>query len=84
MHPASSQPAPPPMVSGPPQGGQPFSPPPLSSGVSFQHGGPGSPTAYLPPPVGRAPGTQNEPALIPASQRTGLRTVLALKHTRHG
>ncbi|XP_067290169.1 protein transport protein Sec31A isoform X1 [Pseudorasbora parva] len=71
MHPASSQPAPPPMVSGPPQGGQPFSPPPLSSGVSFQHGGPGSPTAYLPPPVARAPGTQNEPALIPASQRTG-------------
>ncbi|XP_073686377.1 protein transport protein Sec31A isoform X1 [Garra rufa] len=71
MHPASSQPASPPMLSGPPQGGQPFSPPPLSSGMSFQHGGPGSPTAYLPPPVGRAPGTQNEPALIPASQRTG-------------
>ncbi|KAK2871514.1 hypothetical protein Q8A67_024041 [Cirrhinus molitorella] len=71
MHPASSQPAPPPVISGPAQGGQPFSPPPLSSGMSFQHGGPGSPTAYLPPPVARAPGTQNEPALIPASQRTG-------------
>ncbi|XP_058645817.1 protein transport protein Sec31A isoform X2 [Onychostoma macrolepis] len=71
MHPASSQPAAPPVIPGPPQGGQPFSPPPLSSGVSFQHGGPGSPAAYLPPPVARAPGTQNEPALIPASQRTG-------------
>ncbi|XP_039532057.1 protein transport protein Sec31A isoform X2 [Pimephales promelas] len=66
MHPASSQPAAPPLVSGS------FSAPPaLSSGVSFQHGGPGSPSAYLPPPVARAPGTQNEPALIPASQRTG-------------
>uniref|UniRef100_A0A8C1RM18 Protein transport protein Sec31A n=1 Tax=Cyprinus carpio TaxID=7962 RepID=A0A8C1RM18_CYPCA len=71
MHPASSQPAAPPVISGPPQG-QPFSPPPLSSGMSFQHGGPGSPTAYLPPPVARAPGTQTDPALIPASQRTGL------------
>uniref|UniRef100_A0A672MQ70 Protein transport protein Sec31A n=1 Tax=Sinocyclocheilus grahami TaxID=75366 RepID=A0A672MQ70_SINGR len=60
MHPASSQPAAPPVISGPPQGGQPFSPPPpLSSGMSFQHGGPGSPTAYLPPPVARAPGPQN-------------------------
>uniref|UniRef100_A0A673GUB1 Protein transport protein Sec31A n=1 Tax=Sinocyclocheilus rhinocerous TaxID=307959 RepID=A0A673GUB1_9TELE len=72
MHPASSQPAAPPVISGPPQGGQPFSPPPLSSGMSFQHGGPGSPTAYLPPPVARAPGIQTEPALFPASQRTGL------------
>ncbi|XP_042620518.1 protein transport protein Sec31A-like isoform X1 [Cyprinus carpio] len=71
MHPASSQPAAPPVISGPPQGGQPFSPPPLSSGMSFQHGGPGSPTAYLPPPVARAPGIQTDPALIPASQRTG-------------
>ncbi|XP_016335005.1 protein transport protein Sec31A-like isoform X2 [Sinocyclocheilus anshuiensis] len=71
MHPASSQPAAPPVISGPPQGGQPFSPPPLSSGVSFQHGGPGSPTAYLPPPVARASGIQTEPALFPASQRTG-------------
>uniref|UniRef100_A0A673GU30 Protein transport protein Sec31A n=1 Tax=Sinocyclocheilus rhinocerous TaxID=307959 RepID=A0A673GU30_9TELE len=70
MHPASSQPAAPPVISGPPQGGQPFSPPPLSSGMSFQHGGPGSPTAYLPPPVARAPGIQTEPALFPASQRT--------------
>ncbi|XP_018954664.2 protein transport protein Sec31A isoform X1 [Cyprinus carpio] len=66
MHPVSA----PPVISGPPQG-QPFSPPPLSSGMSFQHGGPGSPTAYLPPPVSRFPGTQSEPALIPASQRTG-------------
>uniref|UniRef100_A0A8B9KRZ6 Protein transport protein Sec31A n=1 Tax=Astyanax mexicanus TaxID=7994 RepID=A0A8B9KRZ6_ASTMX len=48
-----------------------FSPPPFSSGVSFQHGGPGSPTAYLPPPPTGASGTQAEPALIPASQRTG-------------
>ncbi|XP_016377614.1 protein transport protein Sec31A isoform X6 [Sinocyclocheilus rhinocerous] len=70
MHPASSQPAAPPVISGSPQG-QPFSPPPLSSGVSFQHGGPGSPTAYLPPPVARAPGIQTEPALFPASQRAG-------------
>uniref|UniRef100_A0A8C2B6V8 Protein transport protein Sec31A n=1 Tax=Cyprinus carpio TaxID=7962 RepID=A0A8C2B6V8_CYPCA len=54
MHPASA----PPVISGPPQG-QPFSPPPLSSGMSFQHGGPGSPTAYLPPPVSRFPGPQN-------------------------
>ncbi|XP_026074993.1 protein transport protein Sec31A-like isoform X3 [Carassius auratus] len=61
MHPASSQPAAPPVISGPPQGGQPFSPPPLSSGMSFQHGGPGSPTAYLPPPpVARAPGGLNQ------------------------
>ncbi|XP_051542449.1 protein transport protein Sec31A-like isoform X9 [Myxocyprinus asiaticus] len=63
MHPAVSQP--------PPQGGQPFSPPHLSSGVSFQHGGPGSPTAYLPPAVRRASGTEIAPALIPASQKTG-------------
>lgn len=71
--PPAPQSAPPPMISGAPpvQGGQPFSPPPLSSGVSFQHGGPGSPTAYL-PPVRRASGTETEPALIPASQRTGL------------
>ncbi|XP_072514145.1 protein transport protein Sec31A isoform X8 [Salminus brasiliensis] len=48
-----------------------FSPPPFSSGVSFQHGGPGSPTAYLPPPPTGASGTQAEPTLIPASQRTG-------------
>uniref|UniRef100_A0A8C1IJK9 Protein transport protein Sec31A n=1 Tax=Cyprinus carpio TaxID=7962 RepID=A0A8C1IJK9_CYPCA len=76
MHPASA----PPVISGPPQG-QPFSPPPLSSGMSFQHGGPGSPTAYLPPPVSRFPGTQSEPALIPASQRTGLHSAPDLTHT---
>uniref|UniRef100_A0A671N566 Protein transport protein Sec31A n=1 Tax=Sinocyclocheilus anshuiensis TaxID=1608454 RepID=A0A671N566_9TELE len=81
MHPASSQPAAPPVISGPPQGGQPFSPPPLSSGVSFQHGGPGSPTAYLPPPVARASGIQTEPALFPASQRTGLVSYIYWRHT---
>ncbi|XP_056592252.1 protein transport protein Sec31A isoform X2 [Triplophysa dalaica] len=70
--PSAPRSAPPPMISGAPpiQGGQPFSPPPLSSGVSFQHGGPGSPTSYL-PPLRRASGTETEPALIPASQRTG-------------
>uniref|UniRef100_A0A8B9KVY9 Protein transport protein Sec31A n=1 Tax=Astyanax mexicanus TaxID=7994 RepID=A0A8B9KVY9_ASTMX len=88
MHPASSQPAPPafpgppplmagqtgPSVPPPPlsSSSSTFSPPPFSSGVSFQHGGPGSPTAYLPPPPTGASGTQAEPALIPASQRTGL------------
>ncbi|XP_049324764.1 protein transport protein Sec31A isoform X2 [Astyanax mexicanus] len=87
MHPASSQPAPPafpgppplmagqtgPSVPPPPlsSSSSTFSPPPFSSGVSFQHGGPGSPTAYLPPPPTGASGTQAEPALIPASQRTG-------------
>ncbi|XP_056322889.1 protein transport protein Sec31A isoform X2 [Danio aesculapii] len=56
-------------ASAPPQS---FCPPPaVSSGGCFQHGGPGSPTSYPPPPGARAPGTQNEPALIPASQRTG-------------
>ncbi|XP_073769578.1 protein transport protein Sec31A isoform X4 [Danio rerio] len=56
-------------ASAPPQS---FCPPPaVSSGGCFQHGGPGSPTSYLPPPGARAPGTQHEPALIPASQRTG-------------
>ncbi|XP_053501084.1 protein transport protein Sec31A isoform X2 [Ictalurus furcatus] len=48
-----------------------FSPPPFSSGASFQHGGPGSPTAFLPPPPTGASGTQAEPDMIPASQRTG-------------
>uniref|UniRef100_A0AAR2M0B0 Protein transport protein Sec31A n=1 Tax=Pygocentrus nattereri TaxID=42514 RepID=A0AAR2M0B0_PYGNA len=86
MHPASSQPAPPvfpgplpPLAAGQPAPSAPpphsssssFSPPPFSSGVSFQHGGPGSPTAYLPPPPTGASGTQAEHALIPASQRTG-------------
>ncbi|XP_030625935.1 protein transport protein Sec31A isoform X8 [Chanos chanos] len=79
---APSHPAPPPVFPGPPPTGQPtasapppasssFSPPPLSSGVSFQHGGPGSPTSYLPPPPMGPSGTQAEPAPIPASQRTG-------------
>ncbi|KAM9455996.1 protein transport protein Sec31A isoform 2-T2 [Clarias gariepinus] len=48
-----------------------FSPPPFSSGGSFRHGGPGSPTAMLPPPPTGASGTQAEPDMIPASQRTG-------------
>uniref|UniRef100_A0A3B4E422 Protein transport protein Sec31A n=1 Tax=Pygocentrus nattereri TaxID=42514 RepID=A0A3B4E422_PYGNA len=71
MHPASSQPAPPvfpgplpPLAAGQPAPSAPpphsssssFSPPPFSSGVSFQHGGPGSPTAYLPPPPTGASG----------------------------
>ncbi|RVE66118.1 hypothetical protein OJAV_G00123380 [Oryzias javanicus] len=47
-----------------------FSAPP-SSGESFQHGGPGSPVSYLPPPLTGVSGTQLEPPLIPASQRTG-------------
>ncbi|MCI4388403.1 hypothetical protein PGIGA_G00085410 [Pangasianodon gigas] len=50
-----------------------FSPPPFSSGVSFQHGGPGSPTAFLPPPPTGASGPQNgwndPPALIRASKK---------------
>ncbi|XP_060751936.1 protein transport protein Sec31A isoform X2 [Tachysurus vachellii] len=48
-----------------------FSPPPFSSGVSFQHHGPGSPTAFLPPPPTGASGTQAEPNMIPGSQITG-------------
>uniref|UniRef100_A0AAR2INJ9 Protein transport protein Sec31A n=1 Tax=Pygocentrus nattereri TaxID=42514 RepID=A0AAR2INJ9_PYGNA len=71
MHPASSQP-PAPSAPPPHSSSSSFSPPPFSSGVSFQHGGPGSPTAYLPPPPTGASGTQAEHALIPASQRTGL------------
>ncbi|XP_061117990.1 protein transport protein Sec31A isoform X8 [Conger conger] len=47
-----------------------FSPPPLSSGASFQHGGPGAPAPYLPPPPTGPTGTQPEPSL-PASLRTG-------------
>uniref|UniRef100_A0A665WY29 Protein transport protein Sec31A n=1 Tax=Echeneis naucrates TaxID=173247 RepID=A0A665WY29_ECHNA len=49
-------------------------PAPLSSGASFQHGGPGSPVSYMPlPPAGGFSGTQldADPELIPASQRTG-------------
>ncbi|XP_066506415.1 protein transport protein Sec31A isoform X3 [Hoplias malabaricus] len=80
MHPASSQPGPP-LFPGPPPAAAPpslsspvsssFSPPSFTSGVSFQHGGPGSPTSYLPPPPIGASGTQAEPPLIPASQRSG-------------
>lgn len=50
---------------------------PPSSGASFQHGGPGSPVSYIPPPpllqCGFS-GTQHgsDPGMIPASQRTGL------------
>ncbi|XP_019134250.1 protein transport protein Sec31A isoform X1 [Larimichthys crocea] len=51
-----------------------FSAPP-SSGASFQHGGPGSPVSYMPPPppLCGVSGTQldPDPGLIPASQRTG-------------
>uniref|UniRef100_A0A8C9VWU7 Protein transport protein Sec31A n=1 Tax=Scleropages formosus TaxID=113540 RepID=A0A8C9VWU7_SCLFO len=48
-----------------------FSPPPLSSGASFQHSGPGVPTSYpLPPPSGPT-GTQPDSSLVPASQTTG-------------
>ncbi|XP_038142905.1 protein transport protein Sec31A isoform X2 [Cyprinodon tularosa] len=51
-----------------------FSAPP-SSGASFQHGGPGSPVSYMPPPLqppsGGASGTQRDSELIAASQRTG-------------
>ncbi|XP_062870723.1 protein transport protein Sec31A isoform X8 [Trichomycterus rosablanca] len=85
MTPTSSQhapptfPRPPPPLSAaqqsssapPPSPSTSFSSPAFSSGVSFQHGGPGSPTAYLPPPPTGASGTQTEPALIPASQKTG-------------
>ncbi|XP_053501086.1 protein transport protein Sec31A isoform X4 [Ictalurus furcatus] len=50
-----------------------FSPPPFSSGASFQHGGPGSPTAFLPPPPTGASGPQNgwndPPALIRGSKK---------------
>uniref|UniRef100_A0AAR2KT91 Protein transport protein Sec31A n=1 Tax=Pygocentrus nattereri TaxID=42514 RepID=A0AAR2KT91_PYGNA len=55
MHPASSQP-PAPSAPPPHSSSSSFSPPPFSSGVSFQHGGPGSPTAYLPPPPTGASG----------------------------
>ncbi|XP_022054024.2 protein transport protein Sec31A isoform X1 [Acanthochromis polyacanthus] len=50
-----------------------FSAPP-ASGASFQHGGPGSPVSYMPPPPpSGVSGTQldPDPGLIPASQRTG-------------
>nr|XP_046231965.1 protein transport protein Sec31A isoform X2 [Scatophagus argus] len=49
---------------------------PLSSGASFQHGGPGSPVSYMPPPLPPPSGVSGtqldaDPGLIPASQRTG-------------
>ncbi|XP_062290933.1 protein transport protein Sec31A isoform X3 [Scomber scombrus] len=46
---------------------------PPSSGASFQHGGPGSPVSYMPPPppASGVSGTQLDPELVPASQRTG-------------
>uniref|UniRef100_I3KE23 Protein transport protein Sec31A n=1 Tax=Oreochromis niloticus TaxID=8128 RepID=I3KE23_ORENI len=47
---------------------------PPSSGVSFQHGGPGSPVSYMPPPPSGVSGTKIDNKLIPASQRTGLET----------
>ncbi|XP_009303366.1 protein transport protein Sec31A isoform X6 [Danio rerio] len=58
-------------ASAPPQS---FCPPPaVSSGGCFQHGGPGSPTSYLPPPGARAPGPQNgwndPPALSRAAKK---------------
>ncbi|XP_076875661.1 protein transport protein Sec31A isoform X3 [Brachyhypopomus gauderio] len=83
MHPTSSQPAssvfsgpPPPVPAGQPASAAPplsssSSRPSFSSGVPFQHGGPGSPTVHLPPSPAGAPGTQAELPLIPASQRTG-------------
>ncbi|XP_010862064.2 protein transport protein Sec31A isoform X10 [Esox lucius] len=46
---------------------------PLSSGASFQHGGPGSPASYMPPPPpAGSSGTRPETAShqVPASQRT--------------
>ncbi|KAI4883950.1 hypothetical protein NFI96_027632 [Prochilodus magdalenae] len=83
MHP-SSQPAPPvfsapslasgqlaPSAPRPRASSSSLSPTAFSSEVSFQLGGPGSPSAYLPPPPTGASGTQVDPALIPASQRTG-------------
>uniref|UniRef100_A0A8C7QW55 Protein transport protein Sec31A n=1 Tax=Oncorhynchus mykiss TaxID=8022 RepID=A0A8C7QW55_ONCMY len=55
---------PPPSMGQPVSSAPPFSPPPLSSGASFQHGGPGSPASYMPPlpPTGSS-GTQPDPGL---------------------
>ncbi|XP_052381832.1 protein transport protein Sec31A isoform X7 [Oncorhynchus keta] len=49
---------PPPSMGQPVSSAPPFSPPPLSSGASFQHGGPGSPASYIPPlpPTGSSEG----------------------------
>uniref|UniRef100_A0AAY4AW77 Protein transport protein Sec31A n=1 Tax=Denticeps clupeoides TaxID=299321 RepID=A0AAY4AW77_9TELE len=51
-----------------------FSPALLAGGASFQHGGLGSPASHLPPPPTGPTGTEQPvpPALVPASQRTGL------------
>ncbi|XP_029921191.1 protein transport protein Sec31A isoform X2 [Myripristis murdjan] len=82
MQPVPSQQAPPlypgqPPISPPshppflPTASSSFSPP-ASSGASFQHGGPGSPVSYMPPPPPTGvSGTQPDPDQIPASQRTG-------------
>uniref|UniRef100_A0A3P9PYD7 Protein transport protein Sec31A n=1 Tax=Poecilia reticulata TaxID=8081 RepID=A0A3P9PYD7_POERE len=89
-----TQPVPPPLYPGQPPAGHmlssspPSRPPffpssssfsaPPSSGAPFQHGGPGSPVSYMPPPLHPPPsgvsGTQldPDPGLIPASKRTGL------------
>ncbi|XP_068609478.1 protein transport protein Sec31A [Brachionichthys hirsutus] len=47
---------------------------PLPSGASFQHGGPGSPVSYMPPPAppqSGVSGTQADPGSSPAPKRTG-------------
>uniref|UniRef100_A0A3B4FBW6 Protein transport protein Sec31A n=1 Tax=Pundamilia nyererei TaxID=303518 RepID=A0A3B4FBW6_9CICH len=49
---------------------------PPSSGVSFQHGGPGSPVSYMPPPPSGVSGTKIDNKLIPASQRTDLFSII--------
>uniref|UniRef100_A0A669DEW1 Protein transport protein Sec31A n=1 Tax=Oreochromis niloticus TaxID=8128 RepID=A0A669DEW1_ORENI len=49
---------------------------PPSSGVSFQHGGPGSPVSYMPPPPSGVSGTKIDNKLIPASQRTDLFSIV--------
>uniref|UniRef100_H2VD91 Protein transport protein Sec31A n=1 Tax=Takifugu rubripes TaxID=31033 RepID=H2VD91_TAKRU len=48
--------------------------PPSSCGASFQHGGPGSPVSYMPPPPPSGVSGSlhdSQPGLIPASRRTG-------------
>ncbi|KAG9353613.1 hypothetical protein JZ751_011734 [Albula glossodonta] len=94
MHPPASHPLPS-VYPGPPQGSaaplhhpplpptSSFSPPPLSSGASsFQHSGPGAPAPYLPPPPTGPTGTQPDPNLVPASQRTGLHQLRLLSPVR--
>uniref|UniRef100_A0A8C7QVH1 Protein transport protein Sec31A n=1 Tax=Oncorhynchus mykiss TaxID=8022 RepID=A0A8C7QVH1_ONCMY len=60
---------PPPSMGQPVSSAPPFSPPPLSSGASFQHGGPGSPASYMPPlpPTGSS-GTHVHYTLFPLLQ----------------